>query len=269
MVDEFGMWDWSRILTFIHVPVARKIAAIKPPSPSFGPDVPGWRWESNRVFSMSLAYERCSICNDGCESVDHVFRHCRLATTLWVAVIKPIRLHNFLSLPFVVWLQSNLQGSCSFVDNKECWGEQFAVYLWMLWKDRCNRIFNDSYVPQFDFRKVSENLTFEYVKVNTKVPNHAPKLRAMGGWDRPPEAWAIYDALHGRSAFLLGCSLISMIEELINMNWFVQVQHVYRERNLVADRLASLSRNLPLGVTKWEQVPDQVASLISREAEVC
>ncbi|KAK8690297.1 hypothetical protein V6N13_088993 [Hibiscus sabdariffa] len=171
MVDEFGMWDWSRILPFIHVPVARKIAAIKPPSPSFGLDVPGWRWESNRVFSMSSAYERlvhsdspppsfnwntlwqlkvpprvkvflwlamhdqtnsehvrrhfdvfdrCSICNDGCESADHVFHHCRLATTLWVVVIKPIRLHNFLRLPFAVWLQSNLQGSCSFVDNKEC-----------------------------------------------------------------------------------------------------------------------------------------------------
>ncbi|KAK8995316.1 hypothetical protein V6N11_069754 [Hibiscus sabdariffa] len=242
MVDEFGMWDWSRILTFIHVPVARKIAAIKPPSPSFGPDVPGWRWESNRVFSMSLAYER-------------------LATTLWVAVIKPIRLHNFLSLPFVVWLQSNLQGSCSFVDNKECWGEQFAVYLWMLWKDRCNRIFNDSYVPQFDFRKVSENLTFEYVKVNTKVPNHAPKLRAMGGWDRPPEGWIKINT----DGAVCG-------DQHIWVKFFVAtmgVQHVYRERNLVADRLASLSRNLPLGVTKWEQVPDQVASLISREAEVC
>ncbi|KAK8671918.1 hypothetical protein V6N13_038500 [Hibiscus sabdariffa] len=58
MVDEFGMWDWSRISPFIPVPVARKIAATKPPSPSLGPDVPGWRWESNRVFSMSSVYER-------------------------------------------------------------------------------------------------------------------------------------------------------------------------------------------------------------------
>ncbi|KAK9019201.1 hypothetical protein V6N11_053728 [Hibiscus sabdariffa] len=107
------------------------------------------------------------------------------------------------------------------------------------------------------------------------------------------EAWAIYDALlyawkfcfsciilesnskeivdilHGHSVSLRGCSLISMIEKLINRNWFVQVQHVYRERNLVADRLASLSRNLPLGVTEWKQVLDQVASLISCEVEVC
>ncbi|KAK8499896.1 hypothetical protein V6N12_042731 [Hibiscus sabdariffa] len=151
--DYFGGWDWSQISPFIPIHIARKIATIKPSSASLGSDVPGWRWESNRTFSTSSAYEwlvhshspppsfnwhmlwqlkvpprvkvflwvtvhdwlltnservhrhfvvsdRCSICNDCCESADHVFRHCRMATALWVVVIKPVRLHQFLSLPF-------------------------------------------------------------------------------------------------------------------------------------------------------------------------
>ncbi|KAL4283171.1 hypothetical protein GQ457_16G011860 [Hibiscus cannabinus] len=60
MVAENGDWNWSQICQWLSDDALAAIAAIKPPRPDAGADVPGWRWESNRNFTVRSAYKALS-----------------------------------------------------------------------------------------------------------------------------------------------------------------------------------------------------------------
>ncbi|KAK8556281.1 hypothetical protein V6N12_002691 [Hibiscus sabdariffa] len=68
-----------------------------------------------------------------------------------------------------------------------------------------------------------------------------------------------YDALEG-------CSLVAIIVELLTRNWIVQVQHIFRENNMVIDRVVALCRGGPVGVVEMSQVPRSFFDLVQKEA---
>ncbi|KAK8578972.1 hypothetical protein V6N12_069310 [Hibiscus sabdariffa] len=216
MTNAIGMWDWNCFSHVLSEQILQKISAIRPPMSSLGPDVPSWRWESNRLFSTMSAYnilsdivgsqsnfqwryiwdlklhqrskifawiaahnrlltnaercrrhismsDRCPFCQNTCKIVDHVLCHCLTTTTVWLASINPIHLGSFMSLPFVKWIEANINKACQFANNKENWNERFAVFIWMLWKNRCSKIFNESHVQRVDFCSHCNSLATEYV----------------------------------------------------------------------------------------------------------
>ncbi|KAK9020722.1 hypothetical protein V6N11_010739 [Hibiscus sabdariffa] len=295
MIDVVGMWDWNRFSHVLPEQILQKIYAIRPPMCSLGPDVPSWLRESNRQFSTTSAYDflsdsvgshsnfqwryiwelklpqwikifvwiaahnrlltnaerylrhismsdRCPFCHNNCETVDHVLRHCLIATTVWLAEIKAIHFGLFMSLPFDKWIEVNINGACHFATNKENWSERFAVFLWMLWKNRCSKIFNESYVQRVDFR------------------NHCNSLAN----DKE-----VIEILNGSSVALDGSSLVSAIVELLLRNWIVRCCHVFRESNMVADKLASVRCSYSLVATEWSTPPPPLVDLVHKEMSNC
>ncbi|KAL4377932.1 hypothetical protein GQ457_02G028840 [Hibiscus cannabinus] len=61
MVAINGNWDWNRMYQWLPADTLEAIATIKPPRPDAGADVPGWRWESNRTFSVRSAYKALKV----------------------------------------------------------------------------------------------------------------------------------------------------------------------------------------------------------------
>ncbi|KAK8556811.1 hypothetical protein V6N12_003205 [Hibiscus sabdariffa] len=51
-----------------------------------------------------------------------------------------------------------------------------------------------------------------------------------------------------QSDALTACALVEAISSLLNRSWSVQVQHIPREKNLVADRNAAISRSGPIAI---------------------
>ncbi|KAK8533965.1 hypothetical protein V6N12_047367 [Hibiscus sabdariffa] len=158
-----------------------KIASIKPPSIQYGPDLPAahdWLLTNTERFRHHIATsDSCNWCQSCVESVDHVLRMCLTASALWISVIKPHCLHEFFTMPLVVWLGINISGSHCFANNVKNWGERFVVFIWMLWKNRCSKFFDDSYVQREDFRAHWEKLAYEYVQVSSKPPGVRNLLR--------------------------------------------------------------------------------------------
>ncbi|KAK8540624.1 hypothetical protein V6N13_026943 [Hibiscus sabdariffa] len=70
----------------------------------------------------------------------------------------------------------------------------------------------------------------------------------------------------GKSDALQGCSLISIIAELHNMNCVINYRHIVQECNSVADKLAAMSRHSPIGVVEWSSVPQSLVGLVNKEA---
>ncbi|KAK9015627.1 hypothetical protein V6N11_006726 [Hibiscus sabdariffa] len=57
MVAANGGWNWNQLCQWLPADALAATAAIKPPRPDAGADVPGWRWENNRTFSVRSAYK--------------------------------------------------------------------------------------------------------------------------------------------------------------------------------------------------------------------
>ncbi|GMJ10780.1 hypothetical protein like AT3G24255 [Hibiscus trionum] len=56
MVTTLGEWDWRYLETLLSDTILAKLEAIQPPRAWFGEDVPCYRWEENRCFSVRSAY---------------------------------------------------------------------------------------------------------------------------------------------------------------------------------------------------------------------
>ncbi|KAK8600980.1 hypothetical protein V6N12_050825 [Hibiscus sabdariffa] len=116
MVDEFGGWDWCRLSPWLSKDTLEKITAVMPPQMGLGTDRSRWRWKDNCNFTTRSAYsalsaesmtngsERCSVCDNGTESIEHVLRVCPQARQVWETMLTPDKLSVFDSLPFDTWL---------------------------------------------------------------------------------------------------------------------------------------------------------------------
>ncbi|CAL2264407.1 unnamed protein product [Prunus armeniaca] len=70
--------------------------------------------------------------------------------------------------------------------------------------------------------------------------------------------------LHPLATMLWGC------QDYINKNWVCSIHHVYRECNIVADKLAELGSCLELGLSTFHDPPDSIRSFLSEDLlEVC
>ncbi|KAK8565657.1 hypothetical protein V6N12_059212 [Hibiscus sabdariffa] len=84
----------------------------------------------------------CGICGANLEDIDHIFRRCPVAVTLWNSLLHSDHLPEFYSLPIKAWLLANLSSSRTFATADPHWDLFFGSILWGLWPHRNDMIFN-------------------------------------------------------------------------------------------------------------------------------
>ncbi|GJS84774.1 RNA-directed DNA polymerase, eukaryota, reverse transcriptase zinc-binding domain protein [Tanacetum coccineum] len=125
-----------------------------------------WRVMNGRMATRSnldrrgvdLDSVRCPLCDDGIETEDHIFVHCKVAKELWSDVLKWWRIPN-VSFPF-------LQDLVHLADHTPL-GEKFTKFfdvvvqttIWSIWRYRNNVIFSA--------KKPSKNLIFNDIKMHS------------------------------------------------------------------------------------------------------
>ncbi|KAK8628572.1 hypothetical protein V6N13_009159 [Hibiscus sabdariffa] len=92
----------------------------------------------------------CDVCGGAMEDMDHILRHCKTARGLWRRVLQPAFLSDFLHMPFDEWLRNNIGHSIDTPLYGPCWEARFAVFCWLLWKDRCSAVLGLDYNPKDD-----------------------------------------------------------------------------------------------------------------------
>ncbi|KAL4334394.1 hypothetical protein GQ457_07G013410 [Hibiscus cannabinus] len=94
-----------------------------------------------RHFSNDM---RCGVCGLDVESIDHLFRKCPPAISLWSSLVRPGDLSAFLSMEFLDWLRFNLTQSSNFHQRFQHWDLLFGSILWALWKFRNAHVFGSN-----------------------------------------------------------------------------------------------------------------------------
>lgn len=89
--------------------------------------------------------DRCPLCNQPGEDVEHVVRRCTFAFDVWKRLLPESEMSKFTSSPFDLWLDKNIKGSFSSIHATN-WPTLFAITVWWIWRWRNDVIFNGSHV---------------------------------------------------------------------------------------------------------------------------
>ncbi|KAK8578914.1 hypothetical protein V6N12_069258 [Hibiscus sabdariffa] len=132
MVTQSGEWDWQTLNLVLPYHVLQHIAVVLPPRLGLGNDLPSWRWETDKHFSIKSAYQSLVNVEESINNID------------WKMVWKLAVLHP------------------SSARNPDKWSIRFPVFCWQLWKHRCSVIFDATFVECGDFLDRCNRLTNEY-----------------------------------------------------------------------------------------------------------
>ncbi|XP_021996147.1 uncharacterized protein LOC110893345 [Helianthus annuus] len=91
---------------------------------------------------MVLIDDRCKFCNEGLDSVAHIFTVCPLALGLWEKISFWCRIPKFFIFSFRDLVEIHKFGARRSVERKAIHGIVLSA-CWVLWKARNNLRFND------------------------------------------------------------------------------------------------------------------------------
>ncbi|KAK8628571.1 hypothetical protein V6N13_009158 [Hibiscus sabdariffa] len=165
----------------------------------------------------------CDVCGGAMEDMDHILRHCKTARGLWRRVLQPAFLSDFLHMPFDEWLRNNIGHSIDTPFYGPCWEARFAVFCWLLWKDRCSAVLGLDYNPKDDILFRGNRLVDECIQ------GAANKFQVIR-------------ILQRTSPSLSSMGLVASILCLTEHNWELVIRHIPREGNALADSLSKWGR---------------------------
>ncbi|KAK9046567.1 hypothetical protein V6N11_052453 [Hibiscus sabdariffa] len=86
---------------------------------------------------------RCDICGEYRKDFDHILRSCFLAKSVWRRCVSTATRSNFFTMSFQDWLSKNLFDG-TYTTQDDPWSIKFAILCWLIWKRRCDMLFNPS-----------------------------------------------------------------------------------------------------------------------------
>ncbi|KAK8485586.1 hypothetical protein V6N11_050458 [Hibiscus sabdariffa] len=194
MTTNSGEWDWSQLNSLLPRNILDQIAAIPPPHCQFSPDSLGWRWNDNREFSTRSAYEY--LMGSNITPMEAIWKRIwnleilqRVCVFLWTTIHQCHLTNVERSRPFAIWLGQNLLGQQFQQIYTEGWSCRFAIFCWLLWKERCNTIFEPDRSHREDLLiRVNRLLDgCQHAFATTSRPQLPGTVTQR--WSRPPPGW--------------------------------------------------------------------------------
>ncbi|KAK9041072.1 hypothetical protein V6N11_016195 [Hibiscus sabdariffa] len=223
--------------------VLDQIAAIQPPQGWLDSDTPGWRWTVSRQFTTASAY--AFIMDTDPSSIDPIWNKIWTARGLWRRVLQPAFLSDFLHMPFDEWLRNNIGHSIDTPLYGPRWEARFAVFCWLLWKDRCSAVLGSDYNPKVDILFRGNRLVDECIQgAANKFQVSRHEQPPTPHWCLPIPGWVkeVIQILQRTSPSLSSTGLVASILRLTEHNWELVIRHIPREGNALADSLSKWGR---------------------------
>ncbi|GMI88940.1 hypothetical protein HRI_002563300 [Hibiscus trionum] len=130
-----------------------------------------------------------SLCGVAEEDIDHVLRKCKRAEETWMNLVHVQDRNIFRMAPFREWMLGNLASSAVGMQYNEPWGVVFATTCWLLWKDRCSRIFDANYVGKQNMDVQCKLLAVEFAQACCSKQRRQREERPAINWSCPPPDW--------------------------------------------------------------------------------
>ncbi|KAK8588971.1 hypothetical protein V6N12_023380 [Hibiscus sabdariffa] len=145
--------------------------------------------------------------------MDHIFRCCPVAYSIWETLIRADKKEEFYSMDFKRWIFVNLSNVGGFGRDQVHWDILFGSLLWCLWKKRNEWIFGDP--DRYNESVLQRGLRLQKESVAACSSNAAEQLQGT-----------VHATVH---------CIIYYIAELLDRAWSIKLCHIGRNGNCVAD----------------------------------
>ncbi|KAK0586151.1 hypothetical protein LWI29_001876 [Acer saccharum] len=139
----------------------------------------------SRGLTMDMT---CSICNEGCENLVHVFKGCSAAVTIWEDICMGVTSTEAFNLDWSDWLHQNLKCSSKIMGSVPSY-LLFAITLWFLWKWRCKAVFEPSFKYPGGAGKIISNYVEGWFKANGAAADKRDMRTCFIAWSPPDLDW--------------------------------------------------------------------------------
>ncbi|KAK8579360.1 hypothetical protein V6N12_069686 [Hibiscus sabdariffa] len=203
MLTSLGEWDWDKLGHQLSGSVLEKLVVVPPPMPQYGADVPGWMWEEKRCFTLASTYKY--LMREWDKPRDSKWRIIWSLRVPWLVQI-------------FMWITAHNGAEDKCPKAQELWSKVLRPEVL---KAFCVTPFDTWLIGNLQHRPRQEFPDFDWGRVEVETYNK--------------EATSIVN----RSSTLLASSaLVHAIHSLLQKGWPVQVRHIPRGMNAVADKLA-------------------------------
>ncbi|OMO88682.1 reverse transcriptase [Corchorus capsularis] len=128
----------------------------------------------------------CPICHEMDQSVEHILLQCPWVETVWFGVLGlKVDRGSITSLDdWFLAVVSNMKGTREEIDQL---GTKIAFTMWVIWKCRCENVFQNRVVDPFQCVQRSQNAIWNFIKTKTEC---ASNKRKTCNASRVPEVWS-------------------------------------------------------------------------------
>ncbi|KAF7834649.1 non-LTR retroelement reverse transcriptase-like [Senna tora] len=261
-----------------------------------------WLCRHNKLLTNFERVKRCMIdssictrCNSGSEDSLHVLRDCPRVKGIWMHLVKPCHWHFFFSADLHSWLKTNLQKNFGSTDLE--WTATFAIACWSVWRWHNEHVFgmNDGIHtdPFFTIVQRVHNCNSNFGAMLSNAKRKLERVNKSIKW-LPVEveygillllsglctAWihgfrrviievdslVAYGMVQGSLSDSHPCaSLVWRIHGLLEKDWDVCFQHIYREGNTVTDAMSRAAYQSGKDLSFVDNPPSGVAAALEAD----
>ncbi|KAG8499648.1 hypothetical protein CXB51_006070 [Gossypium anomalum] len=240
----------------------------------------------------------CTVCGNDLEDLVHVLRDCPNANDVWKIVVPDQLKQRFFSLPFHDWFILNLCFHERLQESGVTWSCLFGLIEWRIWKNRNLFIFQNISWIATEVVKVSSCWARQYESMHGGHKNNLQSLDSIknleGSWvilstDRAAEFWGILDGIllllnkGFRRIIILtdnlevaqnlsvlnledsGIAALRITQRILQSVGKWKIEHIPRNLNLVADRLAKLSLKWKSNLQIFVEAPKEILGLLQAD----
>jgi hypothetical protein len=110
----------------------------------------------------------CCLCKSSGELPDHLLLHCTFAQAIWSLVFCLFGI-SWVMPARVVDLLSSWMGGFGKSRSALVWGAVPHCVMWLLWRERNNRVFEGQEVTSLDLKSKFLRTLFEWVSITTNL----------------------------------------------------------------------------------------------------
>ncbi|CAL2229042.1 unnamed protein product [Prunus armeniaca] len=279
-----GWWDIDKLRGVLCEDLIQQVISVPMGFLGSLPDTQIWKGSANGNFYLT-SDPSCGFCSWPTKTVLHILRDCERARSTWNAIL-PAYAHHFFHLDAQPWMKVNVLSREKW-NGDVPWSTVFVFTCWHLWSWRNKHVFQNEDTVLFSPRQVICGVTQEWINSTSNRTVKVNKVQIHVAWEPPgpgqfklnvdgsrrsvtgyiSAGGVIRDPFGGWvSGFAINLGKGQVLEaEIWGLSLQVPrcaLQHVFLEKNIVADRLANWSYQVDLGLCVFEQAPSWLSDYL-------